>query len=215
MYVPAPFRVEDPVALLAELLRSEPATIVTTTPGGLEATIVPLVLDADRGANGTLLGHVARPNRHALDGDGAPALVTVMGVEGYISPSWYPSKGEHGKVVPTWDYVAVQVNGTLRMVDDARWLRDQVERLSDRHEAGRPEPWGVDNAPPSFLDKMIGGIVGIEIEIDRIVAKAKLSQNRPAADLAGVVAGLRAGEADGAALAAAVARPPETRGVAR
>ena len=209
MHVPPSFAVADPIGVLVDLLRTEPATLVTLGPEGLEATVVPLLLEERPGGHRALVGHVARGNRATLDGEGREAMVLVQGPQGYVSPSWYPSKAEHAKVVPTWDYVAVQVHGRLRTIDDAAWLRSQVRRLTDRHEAGREEPWSIDDAPTSFLERMLGGIVGVEVVIERVTAKAKLSQNRSAADVEGVIEGLRAEGPSTDRLADAVARPPE------
>ncbi len=190
--VPA-FDVADPVALLAELLGTTPATLVTRGADGLTSTILPLLLEpGGHDGLGTLVGHVARGNPVVRDGHGGEALVVVTGVEGYVSPSWYPSKAEHGRAVPTWDYVTVEAAGSLVLHDDPAWLLHLVTRLTERHEAARAAPWAVADAPDGFIAAQLRGIVGVEVPIARLAAKAKLSQNRPAADVAGVVAGLRA-----------------------
>jgi transcriptional regulator len=201
----AAFAVDEPGALLVELLGTVAATLVTSGGAGLESTILPLLYDAAAGPLGTLTGHVARGNPLVRDGHDGEALVVVTGVEGYISPSWYPSKTEHGRVVPTWDYVTVQAAGPLVLHDDPDWLRGNVGALADRHEAGREAPWAVTDAPSGYLTTMLRGIVGIEIPVTRLDGRAKLSQNRPAADIAGVVAGLRADD-PGSDLADAIAR---------
>lgn len=202
MYPVKAFEVDRPGALLTELLSTVAATLVTHGLNGLESTILPLLYDPHAGPLGTLTGHVARGNPLVQAGNAEEALVVVTGTEGYISPSWYPSKVEHGKVVPTWDYVTVQAAGPLELHDDPHWLRSLVTRLTDRHEAGRSAPWAVTDAPEAFVTANLRAIVGLEIPLCRLVGKAKLSQNRPAADIAGVVAGLHA-EADPSASALA------------
>jgi transcriptional regulator len=151
-----------------------------------------------------LRGHLARANPHARVADGTPTVATVIGAQGYISPSWYPSKAEHGRVVPTWDYVAVVATGTVRAIDDPAWLVDLVTRLTERHEAGRPVPWAVTDTPEGFVERQARAIVGVELTVERLEATAKLSQNRPEPDQAGVVAGLRAERPTADPLTAAV-----------
>lgn len=189
MYVPAPFAIDDEAA--TELLRHHGAAdLVTATADGLMATFLPFVFDPDVGPHGALLGHVARTNpqwRHAPVGE---ALAIVHGPDAYISPSWYASKAEHGRVVPTWNYVTAHVHGELVVHDDAAWLDAQVRRLTDRHEAELPAPWSVDDAPAAFVAGQLRGIVGIELRISRIEAASKLSQNRSDADVTGVITGL-------------------------
>ena len=194
MYVPTHFAPgDDDVREL--LAHPGAADLVTAGPEGLEATMLPFLYDGD-----ALLGHFARNNDHWKRADGRPCLVIVRGPDAYISPSWYPSKTEHGRVVPTWNYVTAHVHGTVTVHDDVAWLDDLVRRLTDRHEAGRPEPWSVDDAPERFFRGQLRAIVGVEVRIERVEAKFKLSQNRPAADIDGVVAGLRSvGDVDGAA----------------
>jgi transcriptional regulator len=210
VYRPAAFDVDEPGALLTELLATVAATLVTSGDDGLESTILPLLYDPAAGPLGTLAGHVARGNPLVRDGHAGEALVVVTGVEGYISPSWYPSKVEHGKVVPTWDYLTVQAVGPLVLHDDADWLLGNVSGLADRHEHDRPAPWAVSDAPPAYVTAVLRAIVGIEIPVTRLAGKAKLSQNRPAADVAGVVAGLRADRPPGDELAEAIARAQPT-----
>jgi transcriptional regulator len=187
MYLPKHFEQHDPAALQG-LMREHPlAMLVTTGADGVTADHVPLEYDS---ASGTLRGHVARANplwRHA---DGQPVLAVFRGAEAYITPSWYPSKAEHHKVVPTWNYAVVHAHGTLRALDDAPWLRDLVGRLTDHHEAPRAQPWAVGDAPDDYVQQMLRAIVGIEIPVTRLVGKWKISQNRNEADRLGVADGL-------------------------
>ena len=161
------------------------ATLVTHGDAGIAANHLPWELVGDH-----LHGHVARGNELAR-ADGAEVLVIFRGPEGYVSPNWYPSKHETGREVPTWNYAVVHVHGRLRVVEDHGWLRQLLERLTDRHEAGQPKPWHVSDAPADHIEKSLGGIVGLDISIERIEGKFKLSQNHPAANRAGVVDGLR------------------------
>jgi transcriptional regulator len=194
MYLPKHFEQTERAALVA-LMRERPlATLVIATPDGPTADLIPLEFVADAGPHGTLRGHVARANplwRHA----GAQALAVFTGPEAYISPGWYPSKQEHGKVVPTWNYTMVQARGTLRAVDDAQWLRDFVGRLTERHEATQAQPWSVDDAPADYVQQLLRAIVGIEIALTSLVGKWKVSQNRSAAERAGVARGLAPAQA--------------------
>lgn len=191
MYVPTHFAMDDE-ALTGLLNAHGAADLVTATPEGLVATLLPFVFDPDVGERGALLGHVARNNdqwrREAL----GEALVIVRGPDAYVSPSWYPSKAEHGRVVPTWNYVTAHVYGRLVVHDDPAWLSDLVRRLTDKHEAGGARPWAVDDAPSAFVAGQLRAIVGVEVVISRVEAKAKLSQNRSAADVDGVIDGLQA-----------------------
>ncbi|GLY67849.1 hypothetical protein Atai01_44680 [Amycolatopsis taiwanensis] len=160
------------------------------------ATILPFVYDQE---HGRLLGHLARNNDHWRRSVIGDALVILRGPDSYITPSWYASKSEHGRVVPTWNYLTAHVYGTMTVHDDPDWVADVVRRLTDHHEAGRPEPWSVDDAPEKFFRGQLRAIVGIEITLKRIEAKFKLSQNRPAADIDGVIRGLRqSGDESGA-----------------
>lgn len=203
MYVPAHFAGEDEA--VQELLHSRAAAdLVTMTPDGLVATMLPFLYDQERNV---LLGHLARNNEHwqlPVIGD---ALVIMRGPDAYISPTWYASKQEHGRVVPTWNYITAHIHGTMTVHDDAAWVEDVVRRLSDRHESGRAEPWSVDDAPAKFVSGQLRAIVGVEIAIQRIEAKFKLSQNRPATDVDGVIAGLRADGDDRSAAAVEHHRP--------
>ncbi|MBN9102544.1 MULTISPECIES: FMN-binding negative transcriptional regulator [unclassified Pseudonocardia] len=195
MYVPAHFAADDISELLA---RPQAADLVTMTEDGLVATFLPFLHDG-----GSLLGHVARNNDHWSRPVIGEAMVIVHGPDAYVSPGFYPSKAEHGRVVPTWNYLTAHVYGELRIHDDVEWLDALVRRLTDLHEAAEPTPWSVDDAPPAFVAGQLRAIVGVELVISRIEAKLKMSQNRPAADVDGVVAGL---EARGDHVAAAAVR---------
>ncbi len=187
MYLPRHFEQSDPAALHA-LMREHPlAMLVHAGPDGLTADHVPLEFDA---AAMTLRGHVARANPLWREAAGQPVLAVFRGAEAYVSPSWYPSKAEHHKVVPTWNYAVVHAHGPLRAVEDAPWLHALVARLTDHHEAPRPQPWAVADAPEDYVQQMLRAIVGIEVRVERLVGKWKVSQNRSAADRAGVAAGL-------------------------
>ncbi|UCV19112.1 FMN-binding negative transcriptional regulator [Ferribacterium limneticum] len=191
MYLPKHFAETD-IGVMHELMRAFPlATVVTQGAEGLEANHIPLHLDASAGPNGTLRGHVARANPLAADATvNRKILVIFKGPDCYISPSGYATKAEHGKVVPTWNYTAVHAYGELRLIDDAEWLLAQLHALTAEHEAGLPRPWAVDDAPADYIGKMLGAIVGIEIAIDRLVGKWKVSQNQPAANQASLIAAL-------------------------
>jgi transcriptional regulator len=190
VYVPDHFAMDD--AAVQALLREHGAgDLVTATEHGLLATMLPFVHDPGRGPHGALLGHVARTNDHWRHAPVGEALVILRGPDAYISPQWYASKQEHGRVVPTWNYVTAHVYGELVVHDDVEWLDDLVRRLTAKHEAGREQPWAVADAPPRFVAGQLRAIVGVELVISRVEAKAKLSQNRPAADIDGVVEGTR------------------------
>ncbi|GAB4436905.1 MAG: FMN-binding negative transcriptional regulator [Rhodocyclaceae bacterium] len=193
MYIPTHFA-EPRVDVLHRLIRARPlATLVTLSSGGLDANHIPLHLSERPGPLGTLRGHVARAN--PVWNDIAPdveALAIFHGPDTYVSPSWYPTKAETGRVVPTWNYVVVHACGRLRVVDDAAWLRAHLGALTAHNEAAFTEPWHIEDAPSDFTDKLIGAIVGIEIVITRLSGKWKASQNQTAGNRAGVVRGLRA-----------------------
>jgi transcriptional regulator len=195
MYLPRHFE-ETRVAVLHRLIEERPlGTLVTATRDGLEASHLPFEIDPDPAPFGTLRGHVARGNPQwkafARDVD---ALVVFQGPDAYVSPALYPSKQADARVVPTWNYVVVHAYGPLRVIDDPKWLRGFVERLTNRHERARPDPWKIADAPADFVDKMLRGIVGLEIPIRRLAGKWKLSQNRVPADRLGVAAGLEDAE---------------------
>jgi transcriptional regulator len=192
MYQP-PHHREDRLEIQHKLIRAHPfGTLVTLGPDGLTANAIPFVLEA-REPFGLLKGHVARANPQWRDFHAdTEALVIFQGIESYITPSWYATKRETGKVVPTWNYVVVQARGPMRAIEDRAWLADQIAGLTRMMEAQRHEPWEVADAPEPFVEAQIKGIVGLEIPITRIEGKWKISQNRPEADRSGVVAGLRA-----------------------
>jgi transcriptional regulator len=204
MYLPKHFE-ETRIPVLHELIRTDPlGALVVLTPGGLDANHIPFEVDPDPAPFGTLRGHIARANplwREAARE--AEALVIFQGSSAYISPSWYPTKAQTGKVVPTWNYAVVHAHGAIRFVDDRTWLRGFVDRLTRRHEAARRDPWHITDAPPDYIETLLGAIVGLEIPIARLVGKWKVSQNRPAEDRDGVVAALLE---DGGSPAAAMAR---------
>jgi len=193
MYIPRHFRQQE-ARELHGLMRAHPlATLITHGDRGLTANHMPLLFDAAAGAHGVLRGHVARANPLWRDaGSGCPALALFHGPDAYVSPGWYPSKRDDPRVVPTWNYAVVHVHGTLSAVEDRAWLRTLVTALTAAHEASRREPWQVDDAPPEYVEQLLGAIVGLELAVTRIEGKWKLSQNRPPADRAGVAAGLRA-----------------------
>ncbi len=200
MYVPSHFAQADPAAL-KRLLHEHPlAFVVTQQPQGLAADPVPMLFDppacssgGDGGLEGGLLiGHVARSNPLWQAADGQAVMALFGGPQAYVSPGWYASKAAHGKVVPTWNYATVHVHGRLRAVHDTAWLRQLVDRLTRWHEAPRDKPWSIDDAPPPYIDQMLQAIVGIQIHVERVEAKWKLSQNRNAPDREGVLAGLSA-----------------------
>lgn len=190
MYQPPAFR-EENLQTLHQLIRAYPlATLITAGAGGLIANLAPFIL-ADAGEKGTLRAHIAKANDQvdALK-SGAETLVVFHGPQAYITPSWYPSKQEHGRVVPTWNYVAVQARGTPRIIDDPAWLRAQIAELTALQENRRAEPWRVTDAPEPFIAAQIEAIIGIEIPILAIEGKWKVSQNRSSADRLGVCEGL-------------------------
>ena len=193
MYQPPHFR-EERLEILHGLIRAHPlGALVTLGSGGLAANPIPFLLDGSRGPFGVLQGHLARANEQWRDFDpSVEALVIFQGAESYITPSWYATKRETGKVVPTWNYAVVQAQGPLHVVEDRDWLSRQVGALTSLNEAGRPQPWSVGDAPASFIAAQLKGIVGIEIPITRIEGKWKVSQNRPETDRIGVAEGLKA-----------------------
>jgi transcriptional regulator len=206
MYVPRHFAASDED--VRRLLAGDGAAdLITFTEQGLLATFLPFLYDAERGTHGSLLGHVARNNDQWRRPPVGEAMVIVRGPDAYISPSWYPSKAEHGRVVPTWNYLTAHVYGELVVHDDVVWLDGLVRRLTERHEAGTAQPWSVDDAPSRFIAGQLRAIVGVELVISRIEAKLKLSQNRPAADIDGVIAGLASRGDQAGADAVSAARP--------
>ncbi len=191
MYMPKHFA-ETRTQVLQALIRMYPlATVLASTADGFVANHLPF-----EWVDGALHGHVARGNE-LVRMDDAEVLLVFRGPDGYISPNWYPSKHETGREVPTWNYAVVHVRGRLRVIDDATWLRGLLERLTDHHEADQPQPWKVTDAPADHMEKSLLAIVGLEVVIERIEGKFKLSQNHPARNRAGVINGLHQRDADG------------------
>ena len=192
MYIPHHFA-EPRVDILHQLIQARPlCTLVTPTPGGLDANHVPLHLSEAPAPFGTLRGHVARANpmwREVVPG--SEVLAIFQGPEAYVTPSWYPTKAETGKVVPTWNYAVAHAYGILRVVEDSTWVRTQIEALTAHNEAAFAAPWQVSDAPHEYIDKLLGAVVGIEIVITRLVGKWKTSQNQAESNREGVAHGLR------------------------
>lgn len=178
--------------MLQEFIHQHPfAAIVVNTADGLEANHVPLVLDTTRGHFGTLRGHIARANpMWQMAPTGSNVLVIFQGANRYISPGWYPSKAEHGKVVPTWNYVVAHARGNINWFHDLAWLRNFLETITNIHEGNHPTPWHVSDAPQEFVERQLGAIVGFEVPISHLTGKWKLSQNRSETDRAGVISAL-------------------------
>lgn len=191
MYCPAAFRQDDLPSLHAQIHASGLAIVTSSGAQGLQASHLPLLLEPGEGEFGTLYGHFARANPHWRDlAAGAEALVVFSGADAYVHPGWYPAKAEHGKVVPTWNYIAVHAWGQAEVFDEPERLLELVSRLSERHEQGRPQPWAVSDAPRDYIDSMLRAIVGFALPIRRLEGKWKLSQNRSSNDQAGVHTGL-------------------------
>lgn len=188
MYIPAHFSEKRPEEL-HRIIREHPlGMLVTHAQSGLDANHLPFEFDAGKGPHGVLQAHIARNNSLFTDfPEGADVMVVFRGVEGYISPSWYPSKHETHRQVPTWNYEVVHVHGRLRMIDDEKFIRGIVARLTRDHEASESRPWKMGDAPRDYMDMMVGMIVGIEIDVQRLEGKRKLSQNREARDIEGAV----------------------------
>jgi transcriptional regulator len=206
MYEP-PLHRQNDRALLFDLIRRRPlGLLVTHGPQGLLANAIPFLLDAEASPFGTLSAHMARANGQWRDlAATGEALVVFSGDDRYVSPSWYATKRETGKVVPTWNYVMVQARGAARVIDDEAWLRRQIAALTEAHEKGRAAPWAVGDAPEDYLAAMVRQIVGVEIAVADLRGKWKASQNRSAADRDGVIAGLTdEGDAEALAMAAIV-----------
>jgi transcriptional regulator len=191
MYVPSHFA-ETRAEVLHQLIREYPlAVLVTLGSGALNANHIPFEIDPEPTPFGTLRGHVARANPVWRESStDVEALIVFQGPQAYITPSWYPTKQETGKVVPTYNYIVVHAYGPLRVVEDRTWLRDFVERLTNRYEATRVKPWKITDAPSDYIETMLGAIVGIEIPVTKLIGKWKASQNRPLADRDGVIRGL-------------------------
>ena len=206
MYEVGAFR-EERIDVMHALMRSHRlATLITVNNGVPDANHLPLLIDPEPSPYGTLRGHVARANPVWRQAGGQEVLAIFQGPQAYVTPSWYPSKKETGQVVPTWNYAVVHAHGPLVIYDDREWLHGLVTRLTDQQEAGLPQPWRVADAPAGYLERMLGAIVGIEIQLTRLSGKWKASQNRSAADRAGVAEGLvLQGSAEAQAMADLVA----------
>lgn len=205
MYTPK-YSKETRADVLDGLIRAYPfATVVANTTNGLVANHLPFEL-----VDGVLHGHVARGNE-LVQMDGVEVLLVFRGPDGYVSPNWYPTKHETGREVPTWNYAVLHVHGHLRVIDDPAWLRVLLERLTDRHEADQPQPWKMTDAPEDHIEKSLHAIVGLEVTIDRVEGKFKLSQNHPARNRAGVIAGLHERDSDGDAELAALMAAQEPK----
>lgn len=193
MYNPSHFREERLDVLHETIVQARLCSLVTLGSGGLDASHIPVLLEAGEGPNGTLYGHLARANPQWKQTDRAvEALAIFLRSDAYISPAWYAAKAEHGKVVPTWNFVTVQARGTIEFFDDRDRLLPLVTKLTDKHESARADPWAVSDAPADFIDGFLKAIVGFRLPIAKIEGKWKLSQNRSEADQRGVVAGLNA-----------------------
>ena len=205
MYIPK-YSEETRTEILDALVRAYPfATVVANTPNGLVANHLPFEL-----VDGVLHGHVARGNE-LVQMDGVEVLLVFRGPNGYISPNWYPTKHETGREVPTWNYAVLHVHGHLSVIDDPAWLRVLLERLTDRHEADQPKPWRMTDAPEDHIETSLHAIVGLEVTIDRVEGKFKLSQNHPARNRAGVIAGLHERDSEGDAELAALMAAQEPK----
>ena len=207
MYIPRHFSVEDPAAQqFLENLKS--GHLVTNTAQGMLSTMIPVTFDkTDR----SIIGHVARGNSQWSEKTNQEALFISAPVDSYISPSWYASKQEHGKVVPTWDYMLAHVYGELIIHDDVDWLRKAVSNLTDSFEAGRAKPWKLDDAPEDYVAGQLRAIVGVELKVTRLEVSFKMSQNKTKDDLEGVIAGLRADNREDVANKIEDLRPEEKK----
>lgn len=209
MYQPSHFMETRPEVLHALVQNHPLATLVTLSATGLDANHIPLVLRVDATGSTSLVGHVARANPLWKEADlSVPVLAIFQGPQHYISPGWYATKAEHGKVVPTWNYAVVHAKGLLTVHDDAAWIRSQMQQITTQQEGHMPQPWAVDDAPRDYTDKMISAVVGIEIRVDTWSGKWKVSQNQPPANQATVRAGLEQQGTDAArTMAGLVPRP--------
>jgi transcriptional regulator len=193
MYTPSYFNDADLGSLHAQIEGARLAILVTASDSGMQASHLPLLFRPDEGPHGTLYGHFAKANPQWKDVQrGAEVMVIFPGADAYVSPSFYQAKAEHGKVVPTWNYLAIHAYGHAEVFTDAQRLLALVSGLTDKHESGRASPWSVDDAPTDYIEKMLGAIVGFALPIDRLEGKRKLNQNRSAEDIAGVRDGLAA-----------------------
>ncbi|MGN2246802.1 FMN-binding negative transcriptional regulator [Frateuria sp. GZRR35] len=189
MYTPTAFRETRLPELHAAIDTIAFASLISTTPDGLQVSHIPLLLAPEEGKYGTLYGHVARANPHALC-NGTPSLAIFLGPHAYISAGWYPGKQTHGREVPTWNYIAIHAHGTLETFDEPSALRELLRKLTDRQERAMPHPWHMDDAPADYIHQNLRAICGLRLPIERLEGKWKLSQNRTAADREGVLTGL-------------------------
>ncbi len=199
MPYPNPFFVENRAEVLHEAIRAIAfGTLLTHAEDGFAVTHLPFELDAQPTPNGTLIGHIARsnPQWRGIADDGVPALAIFQGPHGYVSPSWYPGKRDDPRQVPTWDYVAVHAHGTLRTFDEPAKLLDLLTRLTERNERGRAQPWHVTDAPDDYVREQMRYIIGLELQIEKLQGRYKLSQNRDAADQEGARANLAAASSE-------------------
>lgn len=192
MYLPSHFEISDS-ATMRDFMRAHPlATLVVADASGLAADHIPLLVTGGDASGWRLAGHVARANPlWKKANSGIDCLAIFHGSQHYISPNWYATKKEHGKVVPTWNYEVVHVKGRLRAVDDVAWLRELLQRLTETHEAAQPEPWRLEDAPDKYIERMLQAVVGIEIEVCGVTGKAKLSQNQPVSNQESLIAALQ------------------------
>jgi len=211
MYAPRHFAESDPTTLRDAVRRIRAGQLITVGSEGLEASFIPLLISDDAR---TITGHLAKANGQWKRTDSSmPALVTWVGPDAYVSPSYYPSKQEHGKVVPTWNFITVQAKGVLSFHEDDEWKRSHVESLTNFHEGELPAPWSVDDAPSEFIDGLVKAIVGFELRVTSIDGTWKLSQNRSETDVAGVISGLESqGPGDATVVAKEMAQATLTRG---
>ncbi len=187
MYLPTHFSETRPEVLRQLMDRYPLAALVTAGAGGIEANHIPLLFDPEPGPDGVLLGHMARGNGHWKNwGGNEPALAIFQGPQAYISPNWYPTKHEHGRAVPTWNYAVVHAHGTVHLHDHPEWLRGFLDRLTATHEASEELPWKPSDAPATYIDGLLKAIVGVELRITKLEGKWKVSQNQPAANRTGV-----------------------------
>jgi len=206
VYNPASFAETRPEILEAAMVSHPLAALVTAGSGGLAASHLPLLYYRAEGGHGVLRGHMARANRQWREVlPGSEALAIFGGPQHYVSPTWYPSKQEHGKVVPTWNYVVIHAHGMLTVRNEPEWLLENVRALSERHESTNEAPWQVADAPPEFIANLLKAIIGVELTITRLEGKWKVSQNRPIPDRRGVISGLESiASPEAAAMAALV-----------
>ena len=197
MYTPSTFAVTEKSNLFAMIRACGLATFITANDEGPVITPLPLFLDEAEGEFGTLYGHMARANPHWKQPSSGDAVVLFMGPDAYVSPSWYASKAEHGKVVPTWNYLAVEARGPVEFIEDREQLLALVNRVTDLHEGSREKAWRVEDAPADFIDMQLRAIVGVRLPIRSLQGKSKMSQNRNAPDRQGVSRGLAASEREG------------------